>query len=161
MYRILFWNRDTFHSKGKICFSGPLFLQATFFVWVFPWESVQLLSIVSRAGFRFDSCKQSWQSRKKKGGNIIVVSVWRWSSECDKLNTYAHPPHTSFMPHYVLISKDVIASLANTSLINTALVILVTGWALTQLSLFSQNISDPTFLDYVTLSSFRKWKENW
>lgn len=157
MYRILSWKqRYTPCFKGKIFFSESFFIQATFFIWVFPVESVQLLSTVSRAGFRFDSCKQSLQSRKEK------VETLLWSQPGSGLQSvmnliFTHAPETSFMPHYVLMAKDVIASLANTSLVNTALVILVTSSALTQLSSFPQNISDPTFPDYVTIMSFRKW----
>jgi len=67
-----------------------------------------------------------------------------------------HNPETNFMPHYVLMARDVIASSANKTLVNTALVILVTGSTLTQLSSFSHSISEPTFADYVTVVCFRK-----
>lgn len=156
MYRILFWKqRYTPCFKEKICFYEPLFIQTTFFIWVFPLESVQLLAIVSRAGFRCDSCKQCWQSRKEK------VETLLWSQSGSALQSvmnliFMHTPETSFMPHVALIAKDITASLSN-----VALVVLVTSSALIQLSSFSQNISDSTFPDYVIMMSFRKWQENW
>lgn len=155
MYKILFWKqRYTPCFKKKICFYEPLFIQTTFFIWVFPLEPVQLLSIVSRASFRCDSCKQSWQSRKEK------VETLLWSQSGSVLQSvmnliFMHTPETSFMPH-VLMAKDIIASLSN-----AALVILVTSSALIQLSSFSQNISDSAFPDYIIMISFRKWQENW
>ena len=96
---------------------------------------MQLLSIVSRAGFRFDSCQQSWQSRREK------VETLLWSQSGNGLQSvmnliFTYTPATSFMLHYVLMAKGVIAPLANISLVNTALVILVSGSALTQISSF-------------------------
>lgn len=81
-----------------------------------------------------------------------MASVWHWTSEGDERNIYTHT-RDNFHASLCLMTKDVTTFLANTAVVNTALVILVTGSALTQLNSFLQNISDPTFPNYVTTVS--------
>lgn len=106
-----------------------------------------------------------WQLQAEAGSQerveILLCSLSGNGLQSAMNLIFTHTHETSFMPHDVLVTKDVIAGLANAPLADIALSTLVNGSALTQLCSFSKNISHPAFPGYVTIISSRKLQENW